>query len=1765
MKLTKQLEAEVLETYQASWNALFRGDIKTFASLLDDQVVIYGSAAGEIFTTKKAAVKFYTATADQITGKVDLRKRKIGLQVVNHTVVVHELCELFFLTEQGWVFYGPARITDILEKKGKTWKIIHHHTSFPDSRTIEGEQFATEKIKAENLLLRDAVQRRTVELEHKNRKLEMEAALEKVRSVAMGMKQADDMLSICQTISTELQKLGIKEIRNVQTAIIHQEKGTYTNYEFYTKHNKHLRTEVSYTNHAMSKAFIKKMLDGPNEFFKRSLKGKKVQEWYSFQKKSTNQFADTYLAKASSLNYYWYSLGPVALGVSTYAPLKKEEEELVVRFKNVFELAYRRYLDIEKASAQAREAQIEAALERIRAASLAMQDSSALSEIIFKLYGELTKLDAKLDRCFIMIVHPENKGITWWMAGQEGLLAENGFFVQMNQHPSHLMYLDYCKKRKKKWTYLFEGKEKRDWDRFGFSKTELIKLPEPIKVFMAAAKKVHLSGSSDQFGSLVTGSFEPLPEEQQEIISRFAIAFNQAYIRFLDLQKAEAQARESQIEAAVERVRAQSMAMHLTNDLHKVTEELLHQLEKLSIDGLTGTTIYLVDEHDIVEAWDLSSPGNIGTPGSYTVTYDAKKYPVLGGWVNEWRTSDQNYFSLEFPKEALLKAVEEWKEVHPEIAQMFESAVVSGKLTHQWSPAGRLSKGILAVDLTNPPTEDTKNIVIKMSGAFNLAYQRFEDLQKAEAQAREAQIEAALERVRSRSMAMHKSEELKDVIKVVLEQFIHLNINAEHAGFYIDYKEHDDMHIWLADPNIEPFYATLPYFDTPTWNSFLEAKAKGTVLHTDLLDFKTKNKFYKSLFKIFTVPEEAQQFYLQCKGLAVSTVLLDTVGLYIENFSAIPYTDEENKILIRFGKVFQQTYTRFLDLQKAEEQAKEAQVEAALERVRSRSLAMHHTSELQDVVDIVAQQLHNIGMDINGGVFISINDEVDEMLPIWASSGAADYIQRVVVPYLNRPIFIHLRDAIKKRNNFFEETYSKKEKDEMFRHLFNYPPWSTTSAERKKELLFRKGGLTRLATISQQTSIAVTNHNGKQFSEEEKEILKRFGTVFEQAYTRFLDLQKAEEQAREAQIELSLERVRAKTMAMHNSADVGDTAAAMVEELKKLGVETLRCGIGIMHEPGDMEVWTISTDENKKTDIIIGWLDMHMHPLLHGGFESWRAQVESFSYNLEGEDLLNYYNAINNYPGYPIRYDTSGLPSLIHHNEFHFTEGTLFSFSLQQLTDEQRKIFKRFASVFGQTYRRYLDLQKAEAQAREAQIEAALEKVRSRTLAMQKSDELAGTAAVLFQQLISLSIEPNRLYIILIREDTEDMEAWVTDEDGSKVSMGFTGNYRKNISLFKMYEGWKEKRKRLVIDMQGEELQQYFQYLHDELNVPFKGGLEQKRRVQHIAYFSHGLIGMASPDEQPAETLQLLERFAAVFNLTFTRFNDLQIAEAHALQAEQDLIAIKEAKQKAEEALTELQATQKQLIQSEKMASLGELTAGIAHEIQNPLNFVNNFSEVSGELLKELVDEVDKGNTDEAKLIADDLIGNLEKINHHGKRAADIVKGMLQHSRSSSGVKELTDINALCDEYLRLAYHGLRAKDKSFSAKFETSFDENVGKINIMPQEIGRVVLNLINNAFYAVNERKKLNEPAYEPTVTVTTQKEGDKMKLTVADNGTGIPKKALDKIFQPFFTTKPSGQGTGLGLSLSYDIVKAHGGELKVETKEREGTTFMIQLQNS
>ena len=427
----------------------------------------------------------------------------------------------------------------------------------------------------------------------------------------------------------------------------------------------------------------------------------------------------------------------------------------------------------------------------------------------------------------------------------------------------------------------------------------------------------------------------------------------------------------------------------------------------------------------------------------------------------------------------------------------------------------------------------------------------------------------------------------------------------------------------------------------------------------------------------------------------------------------------------------------------------------------------------------------------------------------------------------------------------------------------------------------------------------------------------------------------------------------------------------------------------------------------------------------------------------------------------------------------------------------------------------------------------------------------------------NVAVTKHKLIILLLKEKKTDSALYYARDNLTLIQLLKNGaNFQLNLSnaYEDIYLAYQQKN---ILDSA-------YKYLN--LAFHFKDSL-YKIRVANLGAFQNvsfdDAIRLNNIEKNRIEAEAKIRTYSLIAGLIIASVvgiilyrNNLQKKKSNLLLKEQKE-EIELQKKQVEIAMEQLQSTQSQLVQSEKMASLGELTAGIAHEIQNPLNFVNNFSEVNKELINELVDEVDKGNTQEVKLIAADIRENSEKIHHHGKRADAIVKGMLQHSQSSTGQKEPTDLNALCDEYLRLAFHGLRAKDNSFNAGFKTDFDQSIGNIHMVPQDIGRVLLNLINNAFYAVAEKSKTADSNYQPTVTVSTKRKDNSIEISVADNGNGIPEQIREKIFQPFFTTKPTGEGTGLGLSLSYDIVtKGHRGKLWVESNAEGGSVFVILL---
>ncbi|OOG70471.1 ATP-binding protein [Algoriphagus sp. A40] len=1774
MKINQQVKAQALEVYQRYWDSYTKGDLKTFASTLDDQFEMIGTSETEVAHSKADGIDFYRAQMNEIVGKAEMRNRQIDVIPIDHLVLINEQCDIYVLLDSDWNFYSKIRISTLVRDTKDGWKVAQQHGSLPDIRVQEGETIALEKISKENLELRDAVKRRTVELEHKNRELAIEAALEKVRAVAMGMKKPEDMLDVCRVISDQLQQFGVDHIRNVQIAIIDENIGQYLCYQYFTPYDNTTIEKTEYLKSPVEQGMVRQMLASRDGYFIGKLDGKILEE-FRIHRKEENHFPDPLLDEAKELDYCFLSIGEGGLGLTLYQPIAEEiltlfkrfhqvfslayqrfrdiqkaeaqareaeielalervrartmamhhteelkeviqvvfdqfvrlsinvehagfildykeredmhiwladqqqgvpteitipyfdsphwnsfleakakqapffanllpfevknkfykdlfewipdlteeaqkaildksalaistvlldnvglyiehysetpfateENSILMRFGKVFQQTYTRFLDLQKAEAQTREAQIETSLEKIRAASLAMKDSAELGGIIYKLYRELTKLDAKLDRAFIMIINPENRGMTWWMAGHEGLLAENGFFVQMNQHASHLWYLDCCKERRKKWQYLLEGKEKRDMDRFVLGETELSRLPEFIKNDMASVKKIHLSGSSDQFGSLVTGSFEPLPDEQQDIISRFSIAFNQAYIRFLDLQKAEAQAREKEIELAVERVRSKAMAMHKTSEVMGVVITLRNEIDNLRILGISATSLYLKQENGNVRILDLTSYAETEKGSGFTLDFEYPLDETTTAWNRIIWTYDEPYFVVEASLDDWKQSIEWFGKVFSkDYAEDLEGFVERLPARQTWHAFVKMSHGLLALDFTLPPPSETEVVLKKMGLAIDLTYKRFLDLQKAEAQAREARIETALEKVRSRTMGMQSSEELPIAANLLFKEIKAFGMPAWSAGYCTWEENKKAITLWMSSEGVmqPPFIA--PTTEDPLFMQMREAFEAGKSFHVVEMGGDDLVMHYQYMRTLPVVGEILDSIIHAGHPLPTFQIMhyaYFTHGLLL--FITYEPVPEAHDIFRRFAKVFDQTYTRFLDLKNAEAQAREAQIANALEKVRSRSLAMQSPDELIEVAQLLREEMGALGVEELETSSIYIHDESSGLTACWFTIKNTDDPGKAVTDQMT----IYLQD-----------TWVGRQMLQFYR------------------------------SESKQISILMQGENRIEWIRYCEGKTKLFGT----------------------------------------SNFYGDT-----------------------------------------------------------------------------------------------------IPERTYHL-YKFSNGYIGAAAPGEISQESWDLLRRATAVFSFAYTRFQDLHKAQLQAREAQIEAALEKVRSRTMAMQKSEELADAAYVLFEQLNILGVTHERINIGIVDEENNCIDFWVTEQGGQKLQTKFSGRISEPTTLSKSYEAWKKGAKSLVVDLQGEELQNWLKYMEEEIKIPFNKAYLHTRRVQTAGFFSKGMLVVTSPEPLQNEALYLLEKFANVFDLTYTRFNDLLLAEAQAIRAKENLIAIQAAKSRAEEALTELKATQTQLVQQEKLASLGQLTAGIAHEIKNPLNFVNNFSEVSMEMMGEIKEERAKSQEarDETLVdeILDDIRANLEKIYEHGTRANSIVSSMLQHSRGGSGKMEPTDLNGLIKEYVNLSFHGMRASKNPIDVDIVLDLDQEIKEVSLIKEDFTRVIINLCNNAFDAMRTKTLQGfetlggMDVYHPKLTICTRLEKDQILIEVEDNGPGIPDEIKDKILQPFFTTKKGTEGTGLGLSITHDIIKAHGGEISVNTRIVDGTVFTIIL---
>ncbi|HSF45849.1 MAG TPA: ATP-binding protein, partial [Chitinophagaceae bacterium] len=1212
-----------------------------------------------------------------------------------------------------------------------------------------------------------------------------------------------------------------------------------------------------------------------------------------------------------------------------------------------------------------------------------------------------------------------------------------------------------------------------------------------------------------------------------------------------------------------ERVRARTMAMHHSSELADTATILFQQIKELGFEIWSCGFGIWKPEVDLEEAW-------MSTGDLFPIILIPFKDDPTHLSIYEASQRGESAFEIEVKGEVLTRHYD-WLMSQPSFKKVFGQIENSGITlpTVQYKYAAFFKQGYLHL-ITTKPQPDIQSINQRFAKVFEQTYTRFLDLQKAEALAREAKIEVALERIRASAMAMHSSEGILEVTQVLREQIALLGEKElESILVHIYHEDIDQFEAWYSYRHPENRHEPIRHGkQLLSWSQTARARKDKEKYYEEATDYTlvADNRMLKEWYDyLLTMIPEVVEVDKEGKPLVPNVLYYNyskIAGgslLLITNSEA---SDHSKYLLRRAATVFNLAYSRFLDLQKAEAQAREAQIEAALERVRSRTMAMQRSEELPEVAAILFQQVKTLGVpQFHCGFNIF---EIDDKECTWYPGSAdGDILPSCKIPLTEHPVFMAFNESRKRGDELFVYEKEGEYQAGHYRYMLSLP----VLGEILQNMLdagipFPTFQIDHVANFSHGNLLFITSEHFPEMHD----TFKRFAKVFEQTYTRFLDLQKAEAQAREAQIEVSLERVRARAMAMQRSEELKELIGTVFTEMTRLDIALTRTIIMTNDPDTRNSMWWMANQEAPEQPMAFP-VPYHEHPPYRAYMKAWEERAVKFMYVLEGQDKVGWDDYLFSETGLAKMPDfvIAGMraPERVYLHASFNNFGNLTLASLNPLTDEHFDILLRFAKVFDLTYTRFNDLRIAELQTHKAKIETALERVRARALAMQAPEELMEVSKVLRYEMGLLGVEElETCSIYLHSEASSQTECWYAIKDtrladGKLVSDHFTLDLNDTWVGREMLSFFSSEENKASIIMKGRARKEWINYC-EQRSAVLKGyyGTDIPDRTYHLYKFSHGAIGAAAAGDISAESWDLLQRAAAAFSLAYSRFRDLT-------QARHDLQNLKEEKQRAEAALTELKAAQTQLIQAEKMASLGELTAGIAHEIQNPLNFVNNFSEVNIELTEEIIETIEQGNFEEAKELAADIRTNQEKIREHGKRADGIVKSMLQHSRTSTGQKELRDLNLLADEYLRLSYHGMRAKDKLFNSDFELVADPDLPMINIVPQDIGRVILNLINNGFYAVHEKKKVSGETFKPKVTVTVTKLDDHVKLLIADNGTGITDKVKEKIFQPFFTTKPTGEGTGLGLSLSYDIVtKGHGGTISVDTSEHSGTRFTILL---
>jgi signal transduction histidine kinase len=647
----------------------------------------------------------------------------------------------------------------------------------------------------------------------------------------------------------------------------------------------------------------------------------------------------------------------------------------------------------------------------------------------------------------------------------------------------------------------------------------------------------------------------------------------------------------------------------------------------------------------------------------------------------------------------------------------------------------------------------------------------------------------------------------------------------------------------------------------------------------------------------------------------------------------------------------------------------------------------------------------------------------------------------------------------------------------------------------------------------------------------------------------------------ELEIEAALERVRTIAMGMQKPDDLMDVCRIISEQLELLKIDNIRnVQVAIIDEP--KKIYANYQYFSAYANSVFEELGYENNPASRAMVEEMQKSANSFFIgSIKGDELHKFREWRKKYDQFP----DPVLDDLteVFYYFYSIGQGGLGLTTYQAINENELEIFKRFHLVFKLAYSRFMDIQQAEIQAQEARLELSLERIRAQVTSMQESADLLDIVVTMRTEFIKLGHEAH--YFWYMRWLPEKYEKAMTSGDGTRIGMVMSLPRHIHGDV-KLVADWEKSNEPTVVFAMDEETA--VDYVHKMITLgdfqqvdPQAPTLDDVRQLGGLTFImartTLGEIGFSLPGEvqhPPTDAVDTLVRFAGVFDLAYKRFEDLKAAEFQTL-------LIREERDRLEIALKELRDTQEQLVQQEKLASLGQLTAGIAHEIKNPLNFVNNFSEVSMEMIGETLEEMEKREARDESLIRvnlEDIQSNLRKIHEHGTRADGIVKSMLMHSRGGSGKMEPTDLNALIKEYVNLSFHGMRAGKNPINVDIQLDLDDSFGEIALIKEDFSRVLLNLCNNAFDAMREKTK-TDPGYKPLLSISTKQKEKAVEIVIADNGPGIPDDIKDKILQPFFTTKKGTEGTGLGLSITHDIVKAHGGELNISSTP-DGTTFKI-----